>query len=128
MSEQRRCLRFNIELPVCFKNIRHQKDLSIATTINVSAKGLCILTREALEVGQQLLMQVKLPQEDRAIVNTQVMWVKEKLGVMPREYEIGVRLVEPMQHDEPKLVKFCAQKMLESYNQYSASQDQSEAA
>ena len=111
--DNRRCFRFKMELPAWFQNTRYQKDLSLAMTINVSANGICLITREPLEVDQEILMQVKIPPEDRVIIRTQVVWVKEMPGTIVREYQVGLRVVEPMQFEETKFVKFCAQKMLE---------------
>lgn len=115
--EQRRCFRFKMELPAWFRNSRSQKDLSLATTLDVSATGMCLATREALEVGQEILMQVKLPPEDRVIIRTRVVWVREIAGTMVREYQVGLRLVEPMQYEEGKFVKFFAKKMLDFWHQ-----------
>ncbi len=118
MDEKRRCFRFKLEVPAWFKNTRYQqKDLSIASTVNVSATGIALTTREPLEVGQQILMQVKLPPDERVIVRAEVVWVKDITRTFIPEYQVGLRLVEPMQYEEGKFVKFCAQKMLEFFNQ-----------
>jgi Tfp pilus assembly protein PilZ len=117
MVDKRRCLRHKIEVPAWFKNTRYQKDLSLATTINISATGICLTTREPLEAGQEVLMQVKLPPDERVIINTRVVWIQEIMGLTVREYLVGLRLVEPMQFEEKKFVQFCARKMLDFYNQ-----------
>ena len=118
MEEKRRVLRFKLEVPAWFKNTKYKnKDLSIASTMNVSATGIALITREALEVGQQVLMQVKLPPDERVIVRAEVVWVRDITRTFIPEYQVGLRLVEPMQYEESKFVKFCAKKMLEFYNQ-----------
>jgi len=117
-ADNRRTMRFRLEVPAWFKNTRYQQELSLATTLNVSATGLCILTREPVEVGQFVLMQVKLPPEDRLIINTRVVWVREILGSFVREYQVGLKLVEPMQFEESRFVRFCAQKMVEFYREH----------
>lgn len=114
--DHRRCFRFKLEIPAWFRTSRFSEELTVATTLNVSATGICLVTREPVEVGQNILMQVRLPDYERVIINTHVVWVKERREDVDCRYFVGLRLVEPIEHEEKKFVKFCAQKMLEFFS------------
>jgi len=116
MSDKRRCHRYDIELPVSFKLSHQQKHISVATTINISAKGICMASKEKFLRGQKFPMQVKLPSGERLVIHVEVIWVKEVLVCNTLEFQAGIKIADGgLKADEAKFVKFCADIMLDEY-------------
>jgi hypothetical protein len=115
MQDKRRCHRFKVELPAWFKADPLDDTYSMSTTIDISALGISLVVKSPLEIGQEFLIQVKMPSEEILLVKTQVVWVKEDFRTAIREYHVGLKIVEPINHDEAKFVKYCAMLMLEYY-------------
>lgn len=114
MLEKRRCHRFKIELPAWFKSSAADEEFSIGTTVDVSATGMCLVSKAKLKLNQDLLLQVKLPSEEILFIKGKIVWVKDDFrGIIP-EYRVGFR-IETSNLDELKFVRFCAMKMLEFY-------------
>lgn len=111
MQEKRRCHRIGIELPASYQASQAFRSISIATTLDISATGLCLLTREPLLVGQEIALQITLPVEGRIIVNVRVIWVKEIYTAMTTEFQIGLQIIEPMRADERAFVRFYAKQL-----------------
>ena len=110
MTDKRRTHRLRIQLPARFK-LNNKLSFSDAFTLNISAKGLCFNTREQPKIGEEFLLQVELPDKDKALINTIVIWVRET--DMVGSYDIGVKISEEMQYDEAKFVRYYAQKLLD---------------
>jgi len=110
MKERRRCYRLQMELPVSFRASKYQRHISLGLTQNISATGLCFLTTQGVEVGQELKLDIQIPPEQKLTLTTEVVWVRET-GYISRDYYIGVRLKEPVDEDAHQYVRFCAQSM-----------------
>jgi len=123
MGEQRQALRIGMELPASFEiDDGKEENLAIATTLNISAGGLCINTKQILSVGQKLLLRVglmdllstdqkeKVNKKSGAVaLKVQVVWVKSFDVLVVEEYKVGIRLLDSHGEDAQKFVKFCEQ-------------------
>ena len=107
MVEQRHTHRFRIELPASFQLVK-KPYVSMATTLDVSATGLCIRTREPLHKGQKVILRVRLPDEELLTLDTRVVRVEEDSSLMNREYKVGIQIVDQLKGDQVKFVKFYA--------------------
>jgi hypothetical protein len=112
MQEKRRCLRFRIELPASFQAYEGQKHISIGTTIDISAIGICLLTKEKMQEGLELPLRIGLPTGEKIVIYVKTMWVRESVTFGGREYRVGLKIVDPIKGDESKFIKFCAKQML----------------
>jgi len=110
MQDRRRCHRFDVELPVAFRATRYQRHISVGLTQNVSATGLCFLTTQGVDIGQDLTIEIQIPSGEKLTLNTAVVWVRET-GYISRDFLIGVRLREPVDDDARKFIRFCAQEL-----------------
>lgn len=114
-NEHRRSHRIKIELPASFKASKTQSHSSVATVLDISATGICITTRDALDLGQELSIQVRLPTDEKLTVKAKVVWVRENVVLNDREYSMGIKLLEPMNEDEAKFVRFYVTKLFGVY-------------
>lgn len=114
-NEHRRSHRIKIELPASFKASKTQNHSSVASVLDISATGICITTRDALDLGQELSIQVRLPSDEKLTVKAKVVWVKENIVLNDREYCMGIKLLEPMNEDEAKFVRFYVSKLFGVY-------------
>ena len=113
MSDKRRCHRLHIELPATFKASEKDDQISIGTTVDISALGVCLVTREALKIGQELAVQLILPGGDKTRIRVKVVWVKEKEYYdSGKEYLTGIKILEPMQADEARFIKYFVKEFL----------------
>ena len=115
MQDKRRCKRYEVDLPATFRVREDQKHISFATSLNVSAKGLCVVTKEQLAKGQKVKMQVKLPTKETLSMNATAVWVRESMACSRKEYLVGLEIEDKVTADEARFVKFCADIMLEEY-------------
>ena len=115
MSDKRRCHRLHIELPATFKISEKDEEISLGTTLDVSALGLCLLTKEVLKVGQELALQLILPRGEKIRLQVKVVWVKETdfYGIED-EFMAGIKILEPFRADEVKFIKFFVKELLKS--------------
>ncbi len=113
MQDRRRCHRIDAELPIAFRASRYQRHISVGLTQNVSATGLCFLSTQGVDVGQDLSLEIQIPPGDKLNLNTTVVWVRET-GYISRDYLIGVRLREPVDEDARKFIRFCARELSRS--------------
>ncbi len=111
MSEQRRYPRISIELPASFQVIGPEENVSVATTLNISVGGLCLISRERLPVGQILRLKVELIPGETVQVMVTVVWAKERELLVMEEYWIGVELYETSSPEVIRFVQFCEQKI-----------------
>ena len=112
MIEKRRYHRFSVQLPCSFKSPNSVSSIATATTLDISALGLCFTSKEELKMGQALPLEITLPDNERIMIYVEVVWVKESDVLTYSEYTTGVKILEPMRGDEPKFIKFYAAKLL----------------
>jgi hypothetical protein len=115
MDDRRRSYRLNLELPATFKLTESQRHLSLATTLDVSALGMCITSKEKISRGEKIRLKVKLPNNETVELKTLVVWVKQEDVYKDGLYTIGIKIMEPMSDDEAKFVKYYAGKFLDLY-------------
>lgn len=111
MQDKRRCHRLDIELPATVSFSDKQQQVEVAITINVSATGIRILTKEKIEKQQKLIITVKLPEEGKVVVHAEVIWVKEVPLYSRTEYQAGIKLDDSMPADEEKFVRYYAREL-----------------
>src|SRR3990167_4071698 len=114
-ADKRRAHRLKIELPASFKVTNAQKYISIGTTLDISAVGMCLKTREKLNVGQELAIQLKLPQGEKITLRAKVVWNKPMDFSPHSDLSIGIQLLGPVGEDEKKFVRFYAQELFNLY-------------
>src|SRR3989344_3073559 len=98
MVERRRSHRFSIGL-FCMMEIPSVSGTKVmASTLDISATGFCLSTKENLEVGTQFPIQVTLPSGHREVVTlrVEVLWVQEVKILTATEYKAGVKILEPV--------------------------------
>ncbi len=115
MTEKRTTHRLDINLPAFFEIPEAQDHITIATTLNISATGLRLLTKKRLEVGQELPLQINLSHEQTITIHVRVVWVKESYSNTTREYLMGIKIKDSMQADESKFVRFYAEKLMDFF-------------
>ncbi len=78
-----------------------------AMTKNITRKGMCLTTKNELQVGKIVLVAVTL--EDAAPMNIygRVIWSKE---VKPGQYESGIEYWEIKTEDEERLIEYFGDK------------------
>ena len=115
MVERRRSHRFSVGLHCLMEIPSVSGTTAIASTLDISATGLCLSTQEGIEVGTQLPIQVTLPgtHQDVVTLRVEVLWVKEVVIATATEYKIGVKILEPVTEQEKKFIRFYAGKLFQ---------------
>lgn len=109
-GDKRRAHRLSIQLPARFKGSDEQINYSDAFVMNINAKGLCFAVRQEFEVGQEIEFQIELSPDEKVVIQTKVIWVRET--AMAGEYMTGVQIIDALQPDAAKFVRFYAKKLL----------------
>ncbi|MFH1360233.1 MAG: PilZ domain-containing protein [Candidatus Omnitrophota bacterium] len=117
MQDRRRCHRLNIELPASYQAQGNQGSLTVASTLDLSATGICLRSRDKLHQGQKLPVQVTLPAGEKILIHVEVIWVQEIYEASPTEFKIGLKIDEPLKADESKFVRFYASQLLEFFKE-----------
>jgi len=120
-QEKRMVHRLEMNLPVVYK-ISDVQGLPVASTLNVSAIGICLLSKQGFKVGQELVIQMTLPPEEEAKAEdvefaAEVIWIEEnyvekKDGSVSREYKAGLKLLGGKKSHQKKFVQFFAKQFL----------------
>lgn len=109
-EERRRSVRANARLTTIIKNLSTHK-VWRALTKNVSGVGICVVADEFLEVGSQLEVEIKLPDQGAPITFTgEVVW-SQMVGGARKSYEAlsmeaGIRFVEIPPKDQRLLQQY----------------------
>jgi len=114
MTEKRLYHRMKIEVPVCFER-GNQKDLGMASTLDISATGLSFQLKEPLTIGETLRLTIGIDEDKSVKVQARVMWLKEKIVKDQKVYTAGLKVVDKMDQDEMEFVRFIARKMFEHF-------------
>jgi len=114
MSDKRRSHRLKIELPASFEIKSFAgNQISIATTLDISATGICLVSKEKLNIHDKMTVNVNLGKEGRVKVDAEVVWVKSAASYGgSSEYHIGLKIREPLTDDATKFVRFYATELL----------------
>ncbi len=112
MEEKRRVQRFNIQLPAVLMIPGLDENLAKATVLNISAIGISISSKEKLRGGQELQIKVDLPNKEKVVLNTEVIWIRA-INLDPnRKYRVGLKIKDEMKDDAAKFVKYFANELL----------------
>ncbi len=60
-------------------------------TYDISEGGLRFPTTAELRVGQELVLTLDLPQQERCQATAQVVWIRELAKIGATQYDVGVR-------------------------------------
>ncbi len=88
-KERRLCARFSVKLLLRYFNLDLPGE-AVAQTHDVSAKGICLLTKEALPADAPLDIWLQMPDNGEQIyVKGKVVWSNL---IAPNKYRVGVNL------------------------------------
>ena len=107
MNENRKFKRKKITINVDCDISKDQKWLDTSTS-DISAGGMCLVTRKALAVGFQLTMKFLIPDTDRAIiVDGKVIWHEKFLKKNNAEnYYNGIQFININRVDRDFIEKY----------------------
>lgn len=115
MDDKRRCHRLNLQLPVSFRKLDDQQHLSMGSTLDVSALGMRMSSKEELRKGQVLDLYIGLSSVEKIKIHTRVIWVEEKDIFGSKEYLVGLKIIDSMKFDEKKFIKYFSGKFLDYF-------------
>jgi uncharacterized protein (TIGR02266 family) len=103
-TQQRRHLRVPVVVAIV------ADDGSMAYAINISAGGMCLQTREELEVGRRMRLRFRVPGEKLITVDAEVVWANCDATRVPglglRYCEFGIRFVGLGERDRHAIQEF----------------------
>lgn len=109
MQDKRAYPRFNVELPALYRVLGSSKEEFRVTVLDVGAEGMCLLSEDLLDVGQEIDLVVHLDEEEKISFRTQVAWLAR---ADQKQYRVGVRIVDGSKNDEIKFIRFYCEKMM----------------
>ena len=60
-------------------------------------------------------LTLKLPNDEKVMVNAKVVWIKTADYALGGEYLVGIRITESVKAEEMKFIKYYVSKLLEFY-------------
>jgi len=123
-AERRRFIRFDLDTNVKY---RFFDDIAVDTTMkgkakNLSADGVCIITREKIPWNKDIELDISLPGRKRPIrVHGRVVWthsIKGSEAVGGGHFEAGISLNPLFKEDENVLLKYYCERMVDNLSQY----------
>ena len=115
MSDKRRCHRLDVELHASLEFDSRKKGQKNAATIDLSGLGLRISTKEKLKIGQVLPINIQLSGAETAAIKVKVVWIKENTALSGPEYSVGLKIVDSMECDEQRFIKYFAQELIQTF-------------
>ena len=109
MKERRQYHRFNVQINALFSASASRENLSKGTVLNMSAMGLSMTSKEKLDLGQEISIQLELPGPDKVTVMAKVVY-SNPTGVIG-EFRNGIRIHDRVSDDAQKFLKFYADKL-----------------
>ncbi len=113
MSERRRYHRLDMSIPMRFcippRMVKRQ-----AVTVDIGGQGIGFLTSAEVEVRQELLVYIELPDRQHAELHAQVVRVTPQ--GKGAEKLVVVKLLDPIKFDERQFVKFYAAKLNKTFS------------
>jgi len=109
MKERRQYHRFNVQMEALFSASGSRDNLTKGTVVNLSAMGISLTTKEKLDLGQEISIQLDLPGEDKVTVMAKVVY-SNPTGTIG-EYRNGIRIHERISEDAQKFLKFYSEKL-----------------
>ncbi len=111
MEEKRKFVRLEINVAVKWKKIPEEALVGLDVTKNISKGGICLMVDEKLEIGDNLELEIEIPEKKVVQARVKVIRVRElKLTEEGRkEYEAGVEFFEISDEDREEIEGFiCA--------------------
>ncbi len=108
-KERRKFPRITVELIVRYKLLTAAEQQVNAATKDISAGGVCLITREEIKVGTRVAMEIKFPRSPNPVlIQGQVMWSnKSRLGLSPAghvQYNNGFEFTQMNDTDRQHLL------------------------
>lgn len=121
-ADKRRSHRVECELPLVFQPPESlEEEMAFGITVDLSATGMCFLTKEPLMVGQKLPLKLQLPKGERLMIHVEVIRVETKKDLVFiggfNEFKVGVKIIDPILGDEIRYVHFFAEILREKFEQ-----------
>src|SRR3989338_8950591 len=110
IRDKRRTPRFDFTLPATVESITGQT-MGFASTVNLSERGLCLLSKEKVAEGSRLLCRILLETGEQFVLHGKVMWIVEWPVLIMTEYKIGVWLADAVNSSFSSYEKFCREKI-----------------
>ena len=113
MEEKRRFPRLNVAVDVRWEKLPPRKRWGLPTgshlTKNISAGGICLIVYEEVKVGEQLSMDIELP--DKKVIHAvgRVVWTSpfQVSGDEERKRcEVGIEFAEITREDREEIQRF----------------------
>jgi c-di-GMP-binding flagellar brake protein YcgR len=110
MDERRKFLRLNAKVSVTYQQADSTQE-SPTITRNIGAGGICILGSEAVALGKQIKVEIKLPEQGRIISFVgEVVWSGEvtlpDVASAPL-VQMGVRFINIDPKDHQAIIRHC---------------------
>ncbi len=110
-TERRKFPRIEKEIIVRYKILSTPEKQLDGETKNISAGGVCLVTRERMEPETVVAMEIRFPQMNKPIVTTsRVIWCSEsKLGPSPAghtRFDNGIEFTQISEADRQQIAKY----------------------
>ena len=110
-QERRKFPRIEREIIVRYKILSTPEKQLDAKTKNISAGGMCLVTREKMELGTVVAMEIRFPQMREPILTTsRIIWCSEsKLGPNPAghmRFDNGIEFTQISEADRQQIIKY----------------------
>ena len=109
MRERRKWVRADVSANVKWARDIDAKDTGHeAVTKNIGGGGICLTTKEKLEVGDRLVLEIELPEKEIISSKGRVVWINEFeiIGVQTQKgFYAGVEFLNITEEDRAKVEK-----------------------
>lgn len=113
MQDKRDSKRLDLSLPAIFRTPDADDGICFASTVNLSAGGLCLLTKVKLKSGQKWPLELVLPTDERILLKTEIVWIEEWDVLVSTEYKAGVKLTDAITPTIARYAKFYNEQLKE---------------
>ena len=123
-NERRKFIRFDLNASLKY---RFFDDMNIDECIkgkakNLSAEGVCIVTKKEIPQNKNIELYVSLPERKKPVmVHGKVIWthkIKKSDKNMPDHFEAGIKLYTVNKDDENALLRYYCERMIDNLSQY----------
>ncbi len=114
MQDKRDSKRLDIHLTAIFRAPDVDDGICFASTVDLSASGLCLLTKVKLNQGQKWPFELVLPTDERILLKTEIVWIEEWDVLVSTEYKAGVKLTDAITPTIARYAKFYNEKLREA--------------
>ncbi len=110
MDERRQYKRFSIILPVEYKLVTFQDQVTKVSSLDVSGNGMRFCVKDRAVMGEEIHLFIELPDVGKVALAAKV--VRVKFSPEDQEYELGVQIADTKSEDGKNFMDFYAQQML----------------